>query len=249
MLARRLPSWHIPQAMAYINCPQCGKSALSVASRCPQCGFGFTQHRLRHGHRHRPAGNKIPLWVGGGLVILVVVFLVGEGGTGGVTVPPVAGGLGEDPAEVVVQTDTGGVGQGVVDGALAQPAGEVPPDAASASTMADSPSRLVTVPPIRATAPAEYRPRPEPVVVTIVPPAAQAPAAEFPEEPRWARTWVNVRAGRSGSSEAVRILDPGELVGVDSLGRGWYRVLVDGVPVGFVDRSFLAPAPPDSLPG
>jgi len=79
--------------------------------------------------------------------------------------------------------------------------------------------------------------------------AAQAPAAEFPEEPRWARTWVNVRAGRSGSSEAVRILDPGELVGVDSLGRGWYRVLVDGVPVGFVDRSFLAPAPPDSLPG
>lgn len=245
MLARLLPSWHILQAMAYINCPQCGKSALSVASRCPQCGFGFTQHRLRHGHHQRPAGNKIPLWVGGGLVILVVVFLVGEGGTGGVTVPPVAGGLGEDLAEVVVQTDTGGVGEGVVDGAMAQPAGGVvPSDAASASTMADSPSRLVTVPPIRAAAPAEYRPRPDPVVVTLVP-----PAAEFPEEPRWAKTWVNVRAGRSGSSEAVRILNPGELVGVDSLGRGWYRVLVDGVPVGFVDRSFLAPAPPDSLPG
>ena len=43
--------------------------------------------------------------------------------------------------------------------------------------------------------------------------------------------------------------EPGELVGVDSLGRGWYRVLVDGVPVGFVDRSSLAPAPPDALPG
>ena len=224
--------------MAYIDCPQCGQSALSVATRCPRCGFGFTQHRLRYGHQRRPAGNKIPLWVGGGLVILVVVFLLGEGGNGAVTVPPIAGGLDEQPAEVVVQIDTG----------MVQPAGEVPPDTAANPTMAVSAGKLDTVPPIRATAPAESRPLPDPVVVTIVPPSAEADAAEFPEEPRWAKTWVNVRAGRSGSSEPVRILNPGELVGVDSLGLGWYRVLIDGVPVGFVDRSFLAPAPPDSLP-
>ncbi|MEE8267389.1 MAG: hypothetical protein V3R97_00610 [Gemmatimonadales bacterium] len=230
--------------MAYINCPQCGQSALSVATRCPRCGFGFTQHRLRHGHHPRPARNKIPLWVGGGLVVLAVVFLLSEGGggNGAVTVPPIAGGLDEQPAEVVVQIDTGG--EGVVDDVMAQP----PPDAAATPAMADSAGRLDTVPPIRAAAPGESRPRPDPVVVTIVPPSAEADAAEFPEEPRWAKTWVNVRAGRSGSSEPVRILNPGELVGVDSLGLGWYRVLIDGVPVGFVDRSFLAPAPPDSLP-
>ena len=234
--------------MAYINCPQCGQSALSVASRCPGCGFGFTQHRLRYGHRRRPAGNKIPLWVAGGVGVLVGVFLLGEGGTGGVTVPPIADGLDQQPAEVVVQIDTEGGGEGVVGGVMAQEGGEVTPDAASTSTMTDSAGGLDTVPPIRATAPAESRPLPDPVVVTIVPPSAEADAAEFPEEPRWAKTWVNVRAGRSGSSEPVRILNPGELVGVDSLGLGWYRVLIDGVPVGFVDRSFLAPAPPDSLP-
>ena len=232
--------------MAYIECPQCGQSALSVATRCPRCGFGFTQHRLRHGHHRHSAGNKIPLWVGGGLVVLVVVFLIGDGGNGAVTVPPIAGGLDGQPAEVVVQIDTGG--EGVVDGVMVQPAGELPPDAAATPTLAVSAGRLDTVPPIKATAPAESRPLPDPVVVTIVPPSAEADAAEFPEEPRWAKTWVNVRAGRSGSSEPVRILNPGELVGVDSLGLGWYRVLVDGVPVGFVDRSFLAPAPPDSLP-
>ena len=232
--------------MAYIDCPQCGKSALSVATRCPRCGFGFTQHRLRYGHHRRLVGNKVPLWVGGGLVILVVVFLLGEGGNGAVTVPPIAGGLDKQPAEVVVQIDTGG--EGVVDGGVVQPADELPPDSAATPTMAISAGRLDTVPPIRVAAPAESLPRPDPVVVTIVPPSAEPDAAEFPAEPRWAKTWVNVRAGRSGSSEPVRVLNPGELVGVDSLGLGWYRVLVDGVPVGFVDRSFLAPAPPDSLP-
>jgi hypothetical protein len=239
----RLGIFH--RLMAYIDCPQCGQTALSVASRCPRCGFGFTQHRLRHGHHRRPAGNKVPLWVGGGLVVLAVVFFFGEGGTGRVTVPPIAGGLSQESAEVVVQTDSGEDGVGV-DSAPAQLAAVVPSDTASTSTIADSGGRLDTVPPIRAAVPAEFRPTLEPVVVTIVPPEPHT--AQRPEDRRWAKTWVNVRAGRSGSSDAVRILNPGELVGVDSLGRGWFRVSVDGVPVGYVDRSLLALAPPDSLP-
>ena len=230
--------------MAYIDCPQCGQTALSVATRCPRCGFGFTQHRLRHGHHRRPARNRLPLWVGGGLVVLVVVFLLGEGGNGGVTVPPIAGGLDEEPVEVVVQTDS--AGPMVVDSGRAQLADETPSDAASTPTITAYDGRLDTVPPITAAAPAPARAVTDPVVVTIVPP--EALATVLPEERRWAKTWVNVRAGRSGSSEAVRILDPGELVGVDSLGLGWYRVSVDGVPVGYVDRALLAQAPPDSLP-
>jgi len=226
--------------MAYIDCPQCGQSALSVATRCPRCGFGFTQHRLRHGRHGRHSDNRLPMWVGGGLVILAVVFLLGEGGNGGVTVPPIAGGLDQESAEVVVQTDSGG--ESAADSAVVQPAVEVPQEVASTTPTASPAVSLDTVPPIVAAAPAEYRPVPDPIVVTIVPPVV------FEGERRWAKTWVNVRAGRSGSSEAVSVLNPGEPVGVDSLGQGWYRVLVDGVPLGYVDRSFLAPAPPDSLP-
>jgi hypothetical protein len=184
------------------------------------------------------------MWVGGGLVILAIVFLLGEGGNGGVTVPPIAGGLDQDPAEVVVQTDSGG--ESAADSAVVQPAAEVPQKVASPTPTASLAVSLDTVPPIIAAAPAEYRPVPEPVVVTIVPPDTNE--VVFEGEHRWAKTWVNVRAGRSGSSEAVSVLNPGEPVGVDSLGQGWYRVLVDGVPLGYVDRSFLAPVPPDSLP-
>ena len=224
--------------MAYIDCPQCGQSALSVATRCPRCGFGFTQHRLRRRH----VDNRVPMWVGGGLVILVMVFLFGEGGNGGVTVPPIAGGLDEKPAEVVVQADSSGVPG--ADSVAVQSAVDAPDVAPTTTTL--SAVTLDTVPPIVAAAPAEYRKVPDPVVVTIVPPDTSA--VVFPEERRWAKTWVNVRAGRSGSSEAMTVLNPGEPVGVDSLGQGWYRVLVDGVPLGYVDRAFLAPAPPDSLP-
>ena len=180
----------------------------------------------------------------GGLAILIVVFLVGEGGNGSVTVPPIAGGLDEKPAEVVVQADSSV--ELATDSVPVQPAIEAPPEVAPTTTTVPPPVRLDTVPPIVAAAPVEYRPVPDPVVVTIIPPDTSVVA--FPEERRWAKTWVNVRAGRSGSSEAVIVLNPGEPVGVDSLGQGWYRVLVDGVPLGYVDRTFLAPAPPDSLP-
>ena len=230
--------------MAFIDCPQCGQSALSVATRCPRCGFGFTQDRLRHGQQRRQADNRVPMWVAGGLAILIVVFLVGEGGNGSVTVPPIAGGLDEKPAEVVVQADSSV--ELATDSVSVQPAIEAPPEVAPTTTTAVLPARLDTVPPIVAAAPVESRPVPDPVVVTIIPPDTSVVA--FPEERRWAKTWVNVRAGRSGSSEAVSVLNPGEPVGVDSLGQGWYRVLVGGVPLGYVDRTFLAPAPPDSLP-
>jgi hypothetical protein len=184
------------------------------------------------------------MWVAGGLAILIVVFLVGEDGNGSVTVPPIAGGLDQKRAEVVVQADSNV--EAATDGVPMQPAIDVPPEMAPTTTTTPPPVTLDTVPPIVATAPVESRPVPDPVVVTMIPPDGSV--VVFPEERRWAKTWVNVRAGRSGSSDAVRVLDPGEPVGVDSLGQGWYRVLVDGVPLGYVDRTFLAPAPPDSLP-
>jgi hypothetical protein len=62
---------------------------------------------------------------------------------------------------------------------------------------------------------------------------------------RYARTWVNVRGGRANGTASVRVLSPGEQVLVDSLRGGWYRVLADGRPLGYVHRSNLDIAPPD----
>jgi hypothetical protein len=43
----------------------------------------------------------------------------------------------------------------------------------------------------------------------------------------------------------VAVLNPGDAVLVDSLVRGWYRVLVDGRAVGYVHRSTLDATRPE----
>lgn len=83
-------------------------------------------------------------------------------------------------------------------------------------------------------------------------PAADSPAAPTPTltpplskgtERRYASTWVNVRAHRSGSAPVVRILEPGDAVMVDSLRLGWYRAVSDGQALGYVDGRLVGTAP------
>jgi hypothetical protein len=114
------------------------------------------------------------------------------------------------------------------------------------------------------------RPATGPPAVTLAGPTA--PAATGPSEPpgsmpadslaltspqpalpvttlrRYAQTWVNVRGQRRVASPVIRVLNPGEGVQVDSLQVGWYRVVVDGRPGGYVHRSNLGTAPPPTLP-
>jgi hypothetical protein len=82
---------------------------------------------------------------------------------------------------------------------------------------------------------------PEPVQLPAVSPAPVTPAAAIALARRFARTWVNVR-GRA--TPTVRVLNPGQAVQVDSLSRGWYRVLIDGRAAGYVYRSNLDPVSP-----
>jgi hypothetical protein len=56
---------------------------------------------------------------------------------------------------------------------------------------------------------------------------------------RYAQTWANVRGERTLSAPAIGMLNPGDPVTVDSLVRGWYRVLVDGRTLGYVHHSTL----------
>jgi hypothetical protein len=87
-------------------------------------------------------------------------------------------------------------------------------------------------------------PTPTAAAAAVAPPPADQPPAARSALRRYARTWVNVRAGRSGAAPGVRILSPGESILVDSLRRGWYRVLADGRAQGYVDRTFLDTVPP-----
>lgn len=102
----------------------------------------------------------------------------------------------------------------------------------------------------RAVAPAPVEP-PKPSVpqetVTTRPvepaPSAARPAID-PERQRYAQTWANVRAERNSSGAVLQVLDRGEIVAVDSLVDGWYRVTTDRPVTGYVDQQFLDTIPP-----
>ncbi len=75
--------------------------------------------------------------------------------------------------------------------------------------------------------------------------AAPSPPAPTGEQlRRYAATWVNVRDRRSPDAAPVRVLDPGEAVLVDSIVGGWYRVLMDGRPIGYAYTSNLSEEAP-----
>ena len=65
---------------------------------------------------------------------------------------------------------------------------------------------------------------------------------------RFARTWVNVRSGRSPRADVVAALLPGDTVIADSLVRGWYRVSFEGQVIGYVYRTLLVEQPPPTTP-
>ncbi|HET6577570.1 MAG TPA: hypothetical protein VFG66_04570 [Gemmatimonadales bacterium] len=119
-------------------------------------------------------------------------------------------------------------------------AGPMPPavTAPAAAPAIDSlPAAAPPPPSARAAAPTPASPAP----------AAPLPEAHAPAVPglrRYARTWTNVRAGRGVSTPVNGILEPGAAVLVDSLRRGWYRVLVDGRAMGYVYRTMLEVEPP-----
>jgi len=74
----------------------------------------------------------------------------------------------------------------------------------------------------------------------ITPPPSPPPSNQSPTgEHRFAKTWVNVRSGPSGNASIVRVLQPGERIQVDSLQEGWYQVLANGRPDGYVDGNLV----------
>jgi SH3 domain-containing protein len=175
----------------YMECPQCGRKALSVATRCPHCGVAFPSKPLELTARRYRLIRLRPMLAVGGVLVLGAVLLA-------VVVPR----LGSKTAAPTLATPTGTVAtDSTVKGPASDDIAPVQPPAASSASV--------------------------------------TPAAPNPPATRFARTWVNVRGGRGRDTPAVRVLNPGEAVQVDSLTRGWYRVLIDGRAAGYVHRSNL----------
>ena len=63
---------------AYMACPDCGKRALSIATRCPQCGFEFPARPIEQRSWGSDLGRLLPLLVtvGVGAATIAVVTLV-----------------------------------------------------------------------------------------------------------------------------------------------------------------------------
>lgn len=77
------------------------------------------------------------------------------------------------------------------------------------------------------------------------PPLAPAePVRIDPAHQRYAQVWVKLRAEPNNAAAVLRVLQPGEVVTVDSLQNGWYRVVGDEQQVGYVDRQYLDTLPP-----
>lgn len=80
----------------------------------------------------------------------------------------------------------------------------------------------------------------------VAPPAPAARASIDPVHERYAQQWVKLRAEPTNTAAVLRVLQPGEVVRVDSLQDGWYRVAIDSQAVGYVDRQYLDTVPPRS---
>lgn len=98
-----------------------------------------------------------------------------------------------------------------------------------------------------------------PTLATKAAPAPPAPAATAKPTPpapvslpagshRYATTWINLRSARSNKAPIVKVLRPGEMVRIDSLGEGWYQVVTADRVQGYADRRLLSEAPPARVP-
>ncbi len=190
--------------MTYMECPQCGRKALSVATRCPHCGVAFPSKPLQRSVPGYRLDRLRPVLAVGGVLVLGVALLTVVMPRLGSKAPARDASSGETPTH-------------------AAPPGAVPADSV---VEGHPPDAVAPVPPPAVSSP----------TVTPTPPS--------PVARRSARTWVNVRGGRGRATPSVRVLNPGDVVQVDSLSRGWYRVLIGGRAAGYVHRSNLDPVSP-----
>jgi uncharacterized protein YgiM (DUF1202 family) len=194
--------------MSYLQCPNCGQKALSVATRCPRC-----QTPLEAPSSPRRPPIPPGLIVGMAVAVLIIVA--------GIT------------RQLRVTVGTPSV-------PTVSPSPPLPVLAAESVVVVPAPAKSKSLrPAVADSVPTPASKAPAPTAVPTPSPAPPPPSRSETEERRYASTWVNVRAGPSGKAPIVRVLQPGESVQVDSLREGWYQVLANGGPGGYVDGKLV----------
>ena len=202
--------------MAYMDCPECGKTMLSIATQCPHCGYQFPPQQLRISiPPPRPRMVRPALIVALALVAVAAVVVAYQSRGSSASAGPDSGVASVPPPAPAAAEQQQPIDTAVPDTAAV---GELRQDSQPPIAVAD------TTPAVAAPAP-------------VLPPPAAAPTGQ--PSRRYASTWVNVRQGRGRDSPTVQILEPGDAVLVDSLDQGWYRVSIGGQPIGYAHRANL----------
>jgi hypothetical protein len=238
--------------MSYTVCPNCGQNALPVATRCPKCGVAFESQFIRHAP---PPPRRTPI----GLILAgaVLTILAGNALWQKFGVTPEAAPFVRKPAPAPAPRPAP-----VSTPALAQagPAAESLVTVRETAVTTPAPAPHVSVPPASpppvahlpvATSPAVSVPAARVSAATVPAATVRAPAPVVTAastvraaKTLYSSTWLNLRAERRNSSPVLRVLRPGEVVRVDSLSQGWYRVVSDADQPGWVDRRLLDSLPP-----
>lgn len=203
-------------------CPKCGHKALSVATRCPRCGQAFDTRYYQHSSQ----GPRPRLAVPGLLIAGVVLMILAANMVWRLPGTASDRRASSGPAPPAPEPKAEGVATAPRTDSLATaPAGKRaltgnPPPAGTSATRAPAPVPLET----------------------------RAIVSSAGAIKRYASTWINIRAGRSPRAPVLRILHPGDLVQVDSLEQGWYRVVSGQRTLGYVDRRLLSNSPRQTAP-
>ncbi len=210
----------------YLTCTNCGQKS-SDTRRCKHCGQIFGR-APQPGNESGSKGRGVPFPA---LLALVAIAVAGLA----LWWPrPHAG-----PTAVVPETSITVPAQPPIDSTPApQSSAE---KAVPSSAPVDTPrsggqpraERSEPTPPQQqdTSKPLTTAPAPEPVVIDV-------------ERQRYALSGATVRSERNGAASILQLLRPGEIVAIDSLEDGWYRVRTDRATLGYVDQQYLDTVPP-----
>lgn len=215
--------------MSSLTCTNCGQKAPDTATRCQHCGraFGRAPERPEDSGSRRPSIPVAVLLAGAALIILAAYQMWPRFNVAPPGAPP--------------ETPT----------VAAPPPAPTPTPKESRAAPVESvrvaPVESVRpVPPSPSQAPRESRPPVADTAGPVAPTAPREPVSIDVARQRYAQVWANLRAERSNTAPVLRVLHPGEVVAVDSLQQGWYRVVTDQQDVGYVDQQYLDTLPPSA---